>query len=39
MRLAEHEHKGDNEELIAEIVANLQNPTAPVVAAPRPLPT
>lgn len=35
MRLAEHECKGDDEELITELVADVQNPIAPIFEAAR----
>jgi hypothetical protein len=33
MRLAEHESEGDKEELIALIVANMQDPVTPILEA------
>jgi hypothetical protein len=33
MRLAEHENEGDNEELIALIVADMQDPVTPILEA------
>ena len=33
MRLAEHESEGHNEELIALIVADMQNPVTPILEA------
>jgi hypothetical protein len=35
MRPAEHENEGDNEELIAEVVVDVQDPAAPIIEATR----
>jgi len=35
MRLAEHESEGNNEELIAEIIVDVQDPVAPILEAAR----
>jgi hypothetical protein len=35
MRLAEHENERDNEELIAEVVVDVQDPAAPIFVAAR----
>src|ERR1700751_54387 len=34
MRFADHENEGDNEELIALIVADMQDPVTPILEAP-----
>ncbi|MCS3691175.1 hypothetical protein [Bradyrhizobium elkanii] len=33
VRLAEHESEGDNEEFIASVVTDMQNPVTPIIEA------